>query len=143
MATGDARSYAGARTVSVIFKIFAGLILLGGIITAISVANDNNNNTYSTLGGSQNTGGEVVAIIAGSVLGAAAVLFFAYVLDLLLGIQRNTVAVVFGAPSGITGGLQSHATAQVATPGRAAVFPEPGWYEDPWKLSRVPLLRRE
>jgi hypothetical protein len=132
MATNGSPSYGGARTVSVIFKVFAGLILIGGIISAISVANNNN----STFGDSQNTGGEVVAIIGGAVLGAAAVLFFAYVLDLLLGIQRNTVSVAFASPSAGPGGIHGQ-SGQVPTLKRAAVFPEPGWYDDPWKISRV------
>jgi hypothetical protein len=132
MASGRSRSYGGAQTVSVIFKIFAGLILIGGVVSAISVANNNN----STFGYSQDTGGEVVAIIGGAVLGAAAVLFFAYVLDLLVGIQRNTVSAAFAPPGASTGGSHGQ-SGQVSTLQRAAVFPEAGWYDDPWQISRV------
>lgn len=80
------RSYGGARLVSTVFKVVAWLVILGGIIGAFA--------TSKSLHGSGATHGHVVAVVAGiavgTILAAASLAFFAYVLDLLIGIASNT-----------------------------------------------------
>ncbi len=104
-------------------KIASFLVILGGIATVAEVAKD-----QSYIG---NKGPAVVGIIAGTIFTAAAVAFFAYVLDLLLGIERNTSSgwsdrTLVGRPS------QSMTTSEtpVASPVVPA-FGKPGWYSDP------------
>jgi hypothetical protein len=79
-------SYAGAAVVAAVLKVTALLILIGGIILAIRTA--------AHLHQSHTSGGvvlaNVVGIVAGTIVGAAAIAFFAYVLDLLIGIEWNT-----------------------------------------------------
>jgi hypothetical protein len=125
MASGDSQSFGGAKTVSGIFKIAAVLIIIGGVVSAISLAHHN-----STIGNSQNTGGEVVGIIGGTIFAAAAVLFFAYVLDLLIAIQQNTIPSAQASAPAVP-----NPTAQATR--RAPVYPEPGWYPDPQGIGRV------
>jgi len=69
--------FRGARIVSVVFKVAAWLVLLGGAVSAVS--------TYQYLHSEQSSNPTAVAvsIFAGSVLGASAFAFFGYVLDLL------------------------------------------------------------
>jgi hypothetical protein len=125
MESSESRSYGGAHAVSGIFKFAAVLVLIGGVVSAISLANHN-----SSIGNSQNTGGEVAGIIGGAIFVAASVLFFAYVLDLLIGIQENTARSALTATS---------ATDFAEPKRRAPVYPEPGWYEDPDGTARARL----
>gem|GEM_PF-6013646 len=80
------RSYRGAKVVSVVFKIVAWLVIVGGMAGAVV--------TGRALHHSGSTTGHVAAvgigIGAGSILTAAAFAFFAYVLDLLIDIASNT-----------------------------------------------------
>jgi hypothetical protein len=141
MVSNGSRSYGGAQVVSTIFKVAAVLLIVGGIISAISVAHNN------SVVGSQNTGGDVVGILGGTVFGAAAVLFFAYVLDLLLGIQQNTIRATV-APSSLSAPViqrgvhvapRTTPADQVVTTRRAPAYPEPGWYDDPQGSARTRL----
>ena len=80
------RSYRGTKVVSVVFKIVAWLVIVGGIIGAVV--------TSRALHHSGATTSHVVSvgigIGAGSILTAAAFAFFAYVLDLLIDIASST-----------------------------------------------------
>jgi hypothetical protein len=79
-------SYGWAAVVSGVLKVTAWLILIGGIISAITTAvhlhqsSTSGDVVFST----------VVGIAAGTIIAAAAIAFFAYVLDLLIGIESNT-----------------------------------------------------
>ena len=80
------RPYRGAKVVSVVFKIVAWLVIVGGIAGAVVTSRDLHHSGATT--------GHVAAvgigIGAGSILTAAAFAFFAYVLDLLIDIASNT-----------------------------------------------------
>jgi hypothetical protein len=80
------RGYGGARLVSAVFKVVAWLVILGGIIGAVA--------TSKSLRDSGATHGHVVAVVigigAGTILAAASLAFFAYVLDLLIAIASGT-----------------------------------------------------
>jgi hypothetical protein len=118
------RSYAGAHAVSVIFKIVAVLILIGGVAAAIEVHRDLNNFYTGT-----NTNGLTLWIIAGTIVSASAVAFFAYVLDLLIGIERNTFPdgsfrqVDVPRPMQPTQVISTPPPMQVAAPVQAATRP--------------------
>lgn len=79
-------SYGWAAVVSGVFKVTAWLVLIGGIISAITTAvhlhqsSTSGDVVFST----------VVGIAVGSIIAATAIAFFAYVLDLLIGIESNT-----------------------------------------------------
>jgi Protein of unknown function (DUF2510) len=119
------RSYGGAYAVAVIFKIASVLIIIGGTASAIELDRDQN-----YIG---NKGGILLGIIAGTVFTAAAVAFFAYVLDLLIGIERNTFS---NGPTRPVEAPRAAPTAPVASPNIPA-FQQPGWYADPQGVFRV------
>jgi hypothetical protein len=105
--------YRGARVVSVILKIVAAVVVLGGFISAAEAANTPPN----PYGSSGNVGFTVVLIVGGVLMTAIAVMFFAYVLDLLRSIDESLRAErpeVVGATAGAT----------------APAYSEPGWYKD-------------
>src|ERR1700722_7089757 len=156
------RSYGGAPAVSVVFKIVAFLILIGGVGSAIEVHRD-----VSEFYTGNNTNGLTFVIIAGTIITASAVAFFAYVLDLLIGIEKNTFpdgsmrAVDVPRPMPPTQVVSSPPPMQVATPPQMAPRPpqvasppaqspspqapppqaqtsqQPGWYPDPQGVYRV------
>jgi hypothetical protein len=70
----------GAQVVSVIFKGLSAAIILGGLIALTS---ELSNHTLT------NKGAIATSIIIATVVSAASVLFFAYVLDLLVGIEAR------------------------------------------------------
>jgi hypothetical protein len=80
------RTYRGAKVVSAVFKVVAWLVMVGGIVGAVA--------TSRALHHSGATTGHVAAvgfgIGVGGILVAAAFAFFAYVLDLLIGIATST-----------------------------------------------------
>jgi hypothetical protein len=115
MSTPSRRSYGGAHAVAVVFKIGSLVVIVGGVI---ALANVGSSQFYIGDKGTADAG-----IIAGTIFTAAAIAFFAYVLDLLIGIERNTT-------SGSPGNIQ-------AAPPQAPVFPAPGWYSDPQGVTRV------
>ncbi len=82
----DHPHHAGAGMVSDVFKVIAAAILILGIAGSLIAAFELLKHTASR--------GFVAAVaiggILGSILSAAAVAFFAYVLDLLMGIDVNT-----------------------------------------------------
>ncbi len=155
------RSYAGAHAVSVVFKIVAFLILIGGAGAAIEVHRD-----VSEFYTGSNTNGLTFVIIAGTVITASAVAFFAYVLDLLIGIEKNTFpdgtlrAVDVPRPVAPTQAVSSpppmvttppqvaprppqvfsppvQAPAPQTPPPQAQTGQQPGWYPDPQGVYRV------
>jgi hypothetical protein len=69
--------YRGAAIVSTVFKVAAWLVLIGGLIGAVSTYN----NLHSS--GSSDPVGAAIGVAAGAILGASAFAFFGYVLDLL------------------------------------------------------------
>ena len=78
--------YFGAKITSVIFKVFAVLWLIAGVIVIYRT-----DLTYGNNGSSGNSLLMVFATeIAATLLGAAIFAFFAYVLDLLRGIWEET-----------------------------------------------------
>jgi len=78
--------YFGARITSIIFKVFAVLWLIAGVVVIYRT-----DLTYGSDGTSGNSLLMVFAIeIAATLLGAALFAFFAYVLDLLRGIWEET-----------------------------------------------------
>ena len=128
MSTPSHRVYGGAHAVAVIFKIASILVIIGGVISAADL---NNDQTYTG-----NKGALLAGIIGGTIFTAAAVAFFAYVLDLLIGIERNTFS---GGPSRRMEAMTQRPVAsvdlpQVADPPpmtvlaspQAPVFPQPG-----------------
>jgi hypothetical protein len=128
MARTSHRLYGGAHAVAVIFKIASILVIIGGVGAVIEINRD-----LSYVG---NKGPVVVGIIAGTVFTAAAVAFFAYVLDLLIGIERNTfpgrsAQTVEASPPRPMTPVASVASPQLPTLG------QPGWYADPDGVSRV------
>lgn len=72
-------SIRGAEVVAIVFKGFAILTLVGGIISAIAV--DRNATVPAAA---------VIGIVLGAVIGAATLAFFGYVLDLLMDIRAST-----------------------------------------------------
>jgi hypothetical protein len=142
---GPHKAYRGAQTVSVVFKVASGLVLIVGTFSAIGTAKALHNN--GTTGGQVTV--VVIGVIGGTILAAAAFAFFAYVLDLLRGIETNTFArpiqVLGSAPITTASAPMSQIVAptvgarqMVSTPAsedlptstRAPVY-EPGWYADP------------
>lgn len=119
------RSYGGAYAVAAIFKIASFLIIIGGAVSAVALNRDLN---YI---GNKNV--LLVGIIAGTVFSAAAVAFFAYVLDLLIGIQRNTLSASTTRPVQTP---RPFPTAQTPPP-EVPIFGKPGWYADPQGVFRV------
>jgi Protein of unknown function (DUF2510) len=109
-----------------IFKVAAWLIIIAGIGTAIAVDRATN-----YIG---NKGDAVGGVIAGTIFAAAAVGFFAYVLDLLIGIERNTSSGQ--SPVGVASPQPTPWPAPAASPAVPA-FGRAGWYEDPQGLARV------
>lgn len=80
--------YFGAKITAVIFKSFACLWLIAGVLIILRTDGHYNNN-----GGSGLSLLMVIAIeAAATLLGAAMFAFFAYVLDLLRGIWEETAA---------------------------------------------------
>jgi hypothetical protein len=77
-------TFNGAQAVAVFFKVTAVVMLIGGVITAAAVGTSHSYTGHKA--------GVVIDIIAGTVFTAASVAFFGYVLELLLGIERNTAA---------------------------------------------------
>jgi hypothetical protein len=143
----------GAKFVSSVFKVVAIVILVFGIIGGIAEASSSNN--VSTLGTTSSNNGEAaILIFIAAVISSASVLFFAYVLDLLMAIDESTAAagptmVMHNAP---ISPLPLAATAtptptpiQAATampmpapaPKRAPVYPEAGWFPDPYGITRA------
>jgi Protein of unknown function (DUF2510) len=124
------RMYGGAHAVAVIFKIASIVVILVGVISLADLGSDQ---TYIGSKGALYAG-----IIGGTIFTAAAVAFFAYVLDLLLGIERNT----FAAPD-TSGAIPSVPRPTMPAPSppafspQAPAFPQPGWYADPQRLARV------
>jgi hypothetical protein len=107
-----------------------------------------------------NTNGLTVGIFAGTIISASTVAFFAYVLDLLIGIERNTfpdgssraveaprpvapTQVVTTPPPMVTTPPQvaprpPQATSpQGPTTPQASTNQQPGWYPDPQGVYRV------
>ena len=84
--TPTRRAYRGARLVSSVFKVVAWLIIVGGAVVAFETAKSLRDSGATH----DHIAAVVVAIAAGTVLAAAALAFFAYVLDLLIGIASNT-----------------------------------------------------
>lgn len=78
MSTTPHRTYGGAHTVAGVFKIASFLVIIGGVV---ALANAGSNQSY--IG---DKGPAVAGIIAGTIFASAAIAFFAYVLDLLIGI---------------------------------------------------------
>jgi len=123
--------YGGARTVSTVFKATAWLVLIGGTISAIQAAR-----TLHNSGATSNTVTDVVlGIVGGTILTAAAMGFFAYVLDLLVGIEENTSSSRTGTGQEVGQPSTDHPT---PTPDaqHTPVYPEPGWYSDPNGVAR-------
>ncbi len=132
---GSHRMYGGAQAVAVIFKLASIVVIIGGVISLADLSSDQ---TY--IG---DKGTIYAAVIAGTIFTAAAVAFFAYVLDLLLAIERNT----FGA-SGANGAVPFVPQPTMPAPSmpapsipafstQAPAFPQPGWYADPQRVARV------
>jgi hypothetical protein len=73
----NAPTYRWAAVVATVFKVAAWLVLIGGVIGAIS--------TYDHLHsiGASNPFDAAVGVAVGAILGASAFAFFGYVLDLL------------------------------------------------------------
>lgn len=116
------RTYGGASAVSVIFKAASLLVLIGGGISAYETARALHNHGDS----SGTVTGIVIGIIAGTIITAASLAFFAYVLDLLKGIESNTLS------NGLLGGLTAASSQGLVTPttplsgvSRAPAYPEP------------------
>jgi hypothetical protein len=78
--------YVGAKITSGVLKVFGILWFIAGVIVAVRT-----NQTYGDKGVAGTSLLVVLAIeIAATILGAAVFAFFAYVLDLLLGIWEET-----------------------------------------------------
>ena len=73
------RSYGGARAVSTVFKFASIFVIIGGVLVAIQFSHDQ---LYPG-----NNGRAIVGVIAGTIFTAAAVAFFADVLDQFIGIE--------------------------------------------------------
>jgi hypothetical protein len=76
----------GAEAVAEVFKFIAVLVLVFGIVGSIVVAVEVHKN--GSQGGA--VAGIIIGGIAGSIVSAAALGFFAYVLDILMAISWNT-----------------------------------------------------
>jgi hypothetical protein len=125
MSTPSHRTYGGAHAVAGVFKIASFLVIIGGVV---ALANVGSNQSY--IG---DKGPVVAGIIAGTMFTSAAVAFFAYVLDLLIGIERNTSS----GPSARTVETPSpQPIAPTASP-LVPAFGKPGWYSDPQRVARV------
>ena len=128
MSTTTRRTYGGAQAVAGVFKVASFLVLIGGAITAVQFSHDQ---SYTG-----NKGQIEVGIIAGTIFTAAAVAFFAYVLDLLIGIERNTSSGRSARPAEAPSPQPVTSAPSVASPPVPA-FGKPGWYSDPQGLTRV------
>jgi Protein of unknown function (DUF2510) len=122
------RSYSGAHAVAGVFKLASFLVIIGGVVTAVQISHD-----QSYVG---NKDGIEAGIIAGTIFTAAAVAFFAYVLDLLIGIERNTFAGRSARPAEAPSPQLVTSAPSVASPPVPALG-KPGWYSDPQGLARV------
>lgn len=77
--------YVGAKVTSAVFKVFAILWLIGGVVVIVRT-----DQTYGNNGTTGNSLLVVLAIeVAATFLGAAVLAFFAFVLDLLRGIWEE------------------------------------------------------
>lgn len=75
--------FPGARTVAVVFKGLAIVVLVVGIVAAIETRNN-----LRSIGASTNEQTAVVAgVIAGTIIAASAMAFFGYVMQLLVAIH--------------------------------------------------------
>lgn len=129
MSTPIRRTYGGAQAVAAIFKIASFLVVIGGVLAAAEV---DRSQTY--IG---NKGPAVVGIVAGTIFTAAAVAFFAYVLDLLIGIERNTFSGRSARTVETPPSQPVTSVASVDSPQVVPAFGKPGWYSDPQGLARV------
>lgn len=128
MSTPIRRTYGGAHAVAAIFKIASFLVIIGGVLVATEV---NRSQTY--IG---NKGPAEVGIVAGTIFTAAAVAFFAYVLDLLIGIERNTSSGR-SARTVETPPFQPSSSVTPTASTQVPAFGKPGWYSDPQGVARV------
>ncbi len=128
MARSGHRLYGGAHAVAVVFKIAAILVIIGGVGGVVGIDRD-----LSYVG---NKAPVVVGIIAGTIFTAAAVAFFAYVLDLLMGIERNTFAGRSAPTSEAPPPRPMTPLPPMASP-PTPTFGKAGWYSDPQGLARV------
>jgi TRAP-type C4-dicarboxylate transport system permease small subunit len=97
MAPTDDSEYptGGPRTVATVFKVAALLALVGGIVAAMSTAADlSNHSSLSTSG----VLGISIGILAGAILLAATLGFFAYMLELVLDIRESCEILADAAP---------------------------------------------
>jgi Protein of unknown function (DUF2510) len=130
MARTSHRIYGGAHAVAVIFKIASILVIIGGIIAVVGFSR---NQTYVG-----DKGAIYASIIGGTVFTAAAIAFFAYVLDLLIGIERNTFSTPSASSSLVPQPRPIAAEpTHPAPPPQGPAFPQPGWYADPQRVARV------
>jgi hypothetical protein len=127
MENSDEPARAGARFVSGFFKVLAILVVIGGVISAVSV-DQRSSDSFASSG---NTDGAVFGIIIGSVVASCAILFFAYVLDLLMGIESQTFRSRSHGPAmTLPGAATPSANVNAST---AAA----GWYPDPHGVTRA------
>ena len=77
--------FPGAQTVAVVFKGLAALILVGGIIVAVEVSRNLNQNYVSRSHDAAIVGG----VVAGTIVAASTMAFFGYVLQLLTAIHYD------------------------------------------------------
>lgn len=120
------RTYSAATVVSGVFKAFTWLTLLGGIGSAVGTAETLHHNGTS----SGEIAGTVVGIIFGSILIAASLAFFAYVLDLLIGIEWNTYLTKSAGGQQFNGSVVP--PPPVAVTAQTTVPHGPGSYVDPF-----------